>query len=166
MIYLYNTLTRKKEIFKPLKQKEVKIYTCGPTVYSYAHLGNLRTFLFEDILKRMLEHNGYKVVHTMNITDVGHLTSQADTGEDKIALAAKKERKTAWEIAEFYTNAFKNDLKLLNIKKPNKWIKATQTIKDQIKLIKILERQGYTYKIEDGVYFDTSKLKGYGRLWP
>jgi cysteinyl-tRNA synthetase len=166
MIHLRNTLTRKKEIFKPLRGKQVKIYTCGPTVYSYAHLGNLRTFLFEDVLKRMFEYNGYKVIHTMNITDVGHLTSQADTGEDKIALAAKKEKKTAWEIAEFYTKAFKNDLKLLNIKKPDKWIKATQTIKDQIALIKILEQKGYTYRISDGIYFDTSKLRTYGRLWP
>ena len=166
MLKLYNTLTRKKEVFKPIKDKIVKIYTCGPTVYSYTHLGNLRTFIFEDILKRVLKYNGYKVIHIMNITDVGHLTSQADTGEDKIELAAKKEKKTAWEIADFYTKAFKKDLKLLNIESPAKWIKATETIKDQINLIKILEKKGFTYKIKDGVYFDTSKLKTYGRLWP
>jgi cysteinyl-tRNA synthetase len=166
MLKLYNTLTRKKEIFKPLKGKRVGLYTCGPTVYYFAHIGNLRTYIFEDILKRVLEYNGYKVRHVMNITDVGHLTSDADTGEDKIELGAKRERKTAWEIAEFYTKAFKNDLKLLNIKEPNVWIKATETIADQINLIKILEKKGFTYKISDGIYFDTSKLKNYGRLWP
>jgi cysteinyl-tRNA synthetase len=166
MLKLYNTLTRKKEIFKPLKDKKVGLYTCGPTVYWFAHIGNLRTYIFEDILKRVLEYNGYKVKHVMNITDVGHLTSDADTGEDKIELGAKRERKSAWEIAEFYTKAFKNDLKLLNIKEPDVWVKATETIDDQIKLIKILEKKGFTYKISDGIYFDTSKLKNYGRLWP
>jgi len=165
MLKLYNTLTRKKERFRPQKKKEVGLYTCGPTVYWYAHIGNLRTYIFEDILKRVLEYNGYKVKHVMNITDVGHLTSDADTGEDKIELGAKKEKKTARQIANFYTRAFKKDLKLLNIKKPTIWVKATETIKDQINLIKILEKKGFTYKIEDGVYFDTSKLKIYGRLW-
>jgi cysteinyl-tRNA synthetase len=166
MLKLYNTLTRKKEVFRPLKDKKVGLYTCGPTVYWFAHIGNLRTYIFEDILKRVLEYNGYKVKHVMNITDVGHLTSDADTGEDKIELGAKREKKTAWEIAEFYTKAFKNDLKLLNIKEPDVWIKATETIDDQINLIKILEKKGFTYKISDGIYFDTSKLKSYGRLWP
>ena len=165
MLKLYNTLSRKKEVFKPIKKKKVGLYTCGPTVYSFAHIGNLRTYLFEDILKRVLEYNGYKVKHVMNITDVGHLTSQADTGEDKVELAARRERKSAWEIARFYTKAFKKDLKLLNIKEPDVWVRATQTIKDQIDLIKILEKKGFTYKIEDGIYFDTSKLKTYGRLW-
>jgi len=166
MLKLYNTLTRKKETFRPLKDKKVGLYTCGPTVYWFAHIGNLRTYLFEDILKRVLEYNDYKVKHLMNITDVGHLTSDADTGEDKIELAAKREKKTAWQIADFYTKTFKNDLKLLNIKEPDIWIKATDTIKDQINLIKILEKKGFAYKISDGVYFDTSKLKTYGRLWP
>jgi len=166
MLKFYNTLTRKKEIFKPIKDKKVGLYTCGPTVYFFAHIGNLRTYLFEDILKRVLEYNGLKVKHVMNITDVGHLTSDADTGEDKIELGAKRERKSALEIAEFYTEAFKKDLKRLNIKEPDIWVKATDTIKDQIDLIKILEKKGFTYKISDGVYFDTSKLKTYGRLWP
>jgi cysteinyl-tRNA synthetase len=166
MLKLYNTLTRKKEVFKSLKDKKVGLYTCGPTVYWFAHIGNLRTYIFEDILKRVLEYNGYKVKHVMNITDVGHLTSDADTGEDKIELGAKRERKSAWEIAEFYTKAFKEDLKKLNIKEPDVWIKATETIDDQINLIKILEKKGFTYKISDGIYFDTSKLKNYGRLWP
>jgi cysteinyl-tRNA synthetase len=166
MIKLYNTLSRKKESFKPLKKKEVGLYTCGPTVYWFAHIGNLRTYIFEDILKRVLEYNSFEVKHVMNITDVGHLTSDADTGEDKMELGAKRERKTAWEIAEFYTQAFKKDLKKLNIKTPDIWVKATDTIKDQIDLIKILEKKGFTYQISDGVYFDTSKLKTYGRLWP
>jgi cysteinyl-tRNA synthetase len=158
MLKLYNTLTRKKEIFKPLKNKKVGFYTCGPTVYFFAHIGNLRTYIFEDILKRVLEYNGFKVKHVMNITDVGHLTSDSDTGEDKVELGAKRERKTAWEIAEFYTKAFKNDLKLLNIKEPDVWVKATETIEDQINLIKILEKKGFTYKTSDGIYFDTSKI--------
>ena len=165
MLKLYNTLSRKKEIFKPLKDKKVGLYTCGPTVYWFAHIGNLRTYLFEDILKRVLEYNGYRVKHVMNITDVGHLTSDADTGEDKMEKGAKREKKTVWQIAEFYTKAFKKDLKLLNIKEPNVWIRATDTIKDQIKLIQVLEKKGFTYKISDGVYFNTSKLKKYGRLW-
>lgn len=166
MLRLYNTLTRKKEIFKPIKDKKVGLYTCGPTVYMTAHIGNLRTYIFEDILKRVLKYLGFKVKHVMNITDVGHLTSDSDYGEDKIEKAAKKERKTAWEIARFYENQFKKDIKLLNIQEPDVWVRATETIKDQIKFIKILERKGFTYKIEDGVYFDSSKLKNYGRLWP
>ncbi len=164
MLKFYNTLSRKKEIFKALKDKKVGLYTCGPTVYWYAHIGNLRTYIFEDLLRRVLEYNGYQVKHIMNITDVGHLTSESDTGEDKIEVSAKREKKTVWEIAEFYTKAFKKDLKLLNIKEPYAWIKATDTIKEQIDLIKILEAKGFAYVIEDGVYFDTSKLKDYGKL--
>ena len=165
MLKLQNTLTGKKEIFKPIKNGKVGLYTCGPTVYWYAHIGNLRTYLFEDILKRTLEYQEYKVNHTMNITDVGHLTSDADTGEDKLEKGAKREKKTAWEIADFYAKAFKKDLKLLNIKEPNIWVKATDTIDDQINLIKILEKKGFTYKIKDGIYFNTSKLKTYGRFF-
>lgn len=164
MLKLYNTLKRKKQTFKPLKDKKVGLYTCGPTVYWYAHIGNLRTYIFNDILKRVLEYNEYKVKHIMNITDVGHLTSDADIGEDKIELRAKKEKKTAWQIAEFYIKAFQKDIKALNIKSPDKWIKATDTIKEQIDLIKLLEKKGYTYQIEDGVYFNTSKIKDYGKL--
>jgi cysteinyl-tRNA synthetase len=164
MIKLYNTLNRKKETLKPIKKGKVGLYTCGPTVYWFAHIGNLRTFLFEDVLKRVLEYNGYKVRHIMNITDVGHLTSDADVGEDKMEKGAKREKKTVWQVAEFYTKAFKKDLKRLNILPPDHWIKATQTIKDQIVLIKTLEEKGFTYKTSDGIYFDTSKLKTYGRL--
>lgn len=166
MIYLYNNLTRKKEIFKPIKKNEVGLYTCGPTTYWFAHIGNLRTYIFEDILKRVLIYNGYKVKHVMNITDVGHLASDQDVGEDKIILAAKREKRRAKEISRFYEKIFKKDLKLLNIKPPTIWVRATETIKDQISLIKILEKKGFTYTLEDGVYFDTSKLKKYGRLWP
>ncbi|HLD12998.1 MAG TPA: cysteine--tRNA ligase [Candidatus Nanoarchaeia archaeon] len=165
MLRLYNTLTRKKEEFKPLKKKEVGLYTCGPTVYFYAHIGNFRTYIFEDLLRRTLEFNYYKVKHVMNITDVGHLTSNADTGEDKIEQEAKKEGKTAWDIAEYYTQAFQLDMRLLNIQPPTIWCKATEHIKEQIELIQQLEKKGYTYIIErDGVYFDTSKFKNYGKL--
>lgn len=113
MLKIYNTLSRKKETFKALKNKKVGLYTCGPTVYLFAHIGNLRTYLFEDILKRTLQYNNYKVKHIMNITDVGHLTSDADTGEDKMEKGAKRERKTVWEVAQFYTKVFKKDLKKL-----------------------------------------------------
>ena len=134
MLKLYNTLTRKKEVFKPIK-KLVGIYTCGPTVYNYAHIGNLRTYIFEDILKRVLLFNNYKIKHVMNITDVGHLTSDSDTGEDKLEIGAKREKKTVWEIAEFYTKTFKTDIKELNILKPDIWCKATDYIKEQIDLM-------------------------------
>jgi cysteinyl-tRNA synthetase len=161
---LKNTLSRKKEDFNPIKDKTVGIYTCGPTVYWFAHVGNLRTYVFEDILKRVLEYNGYKVNHVMNITDVGHLTSDADTGEDKMEKGAKREGKTAWEIAESYTKAFQKDLGLLNIEPPTVLVRATDTIKEQIDLIKTLEEKGFTYKITDGIYFDTSKISDYGKL--
>ncbi len=163
-LYLYNTIARKKEEFKPVKKGEVGLYTCGPTVYDYAHIGNLRTYIFEDILKRVLVYNGYEVKHVMNITDVGHLTGDRDMGEDKLEKGAKREGKTAWEIAEFYAKAFKNDLKSLNIIEPNIWCKATDYIAEQIELIKILEKKGYTYKISDGIYFNTSKFKDYTKL--
>ncbi len=165
-IKLYNSLGCQIQEFQPLKDKQVGLYTCGPTVYWYAHLGNLRTYVFEDILKRVLEFNGLKVKHVMNITDVGHLTSDADQGEDKLEKGAARENKTVWEIAQFYTEAFINDLKTLNIIMPDVLVKATDTIKEQIELIRELEKKGYTYKIEDGIYFDTSKLPTYGALWP
>ncbi|MCK5510339.1 cysteine--tRNA ligase [Candidatus Parcubacteria bacterium] len=163
-IYLYNTLTRKKEEFEPIDKSEVGLYACGPTVYNYAHIGNLRTYIFEDILKRVLEYNGYKVKHVMNITDVGHLTGDGDMGEDKLEKGSKREGKTAWEIAEFYTKAFKSDLKKLNIIEPDIWCKATEYIQKQIDLIKILEKKGFTYEISDGIYYDTSKFEDYNKL--
>jgi len=161
---IYNTLNRKKEIFKPIHKNWVGIYTCGPTVYSYQHIGNLRSYIFADTLKRILLYNGYKVKHVMNITDVGHLTSDADTGEDKIEKAAKKEQKTAKEVTNYYWQIFRGDFKKLNIIEPNIWCKATEHIKEQIELIKKLEKKGYTYKTNDGIYFDTLKLKNYGEL--
>jgi len=164
MIKLYNTLTRKKEAFKPIKKDQVGIYTCGPTVYSYQHIGNLRSYIYPDILKRALLYNNYKVKHIINITDVGHLTSDSDTGEDKMEKAAKKEGKTAEQIAEFYFKAFESDLNKLNVLPPTKWTKATAHIKEQIALIKKLESKGYTYKTSDGVYFNSSKFKTYGEL--
>lgn len=160
----YNTLSRKLEDFNPLNPPNVGLYTCGPTVYMYAHIGNLRTYIFEDILKRVLLANNYKVNHVMNITDVGHLTSDADTGEDKLEKEATKENKDAWEIAAFYTVAFQKDLEELNILPPDIWCKATDHIPEQIKLVEKLEAKGFTYKAEDGIYFDTSKLSDYGKL--
>jgi cysteinyl-tRNA synthetase len=163
-IRLYNTLSRKTEDFQPIKKGRANIYACGPTVYNYAHIGNLRTYIFEDILKRVLQYNNYKVQHIMNITDVGHLTSDGDQGEDKMEKGAIREGKTAWQIAKFYTAAFKKDLKDLNILPPNKFPKATDNMKEQIDLIKKLEQKGFTYKTSDGIYFDTAKLKDYGKL--
>ena len=161
---LYNTLTRKKENFRPIKKSNVGLYTCGPTVYDYAHIGNLRTYIFEDLLKRILYFNKFKVKHVMNITDVGHLVSDADTGEDKMEKGAKREGKSVWDIAEFYTKHFLNDIKELNIIKSDILCKATDHIKEQLNMIYELEKKGFTYTIDDGVYFDTSKLKDYGKL--
>ncbi len=163
-LYLFNSLTRRKEVFSPIKPGKVGLYTCGPTVYNHAHIGNLRTYLFEDVLKRVLHYNGYKVKHIMNITDVGHLTGDRDMGEDKMEEGAKREGKNAWDIAAFYTEAFKNDIKSLNILNPTLWCKATDTIPQQIALIQTLEQKGYTYRIKDGIYFDTSKFKDYTKL--
>src|SRR3989339_1692896 len=164
MFSLYNTLHHKKEDFKPLKTGKVGLYTCGPTVYNYAHIGNLRTYVFEDVLKRSLLFLGYKVKHVMNITDVGHLTSDADTGEDKMEKGAKREGKTAWDIARFYTEAFEHDIAELNILPPDIYCRATDYIKEQIALIKKLEKKGFTYKTSDGIYFDTAKFPDYGKM--
>ncbi|HLC50869.1 MAG TPA: cysteine--tRNA ligase, partial [archaeon] len=160
---LFNTRGRKLMEFKPIKGKQVDLYTCGITAYSYAHIGNLRTYIFEDILKRALLYRGFKVKHVMNVTDVGHLTSDADTGEDKVEKSARKEGKTAWEISEFYAKAFFQDIEKLNTLKPDIVCKATDHIKEQIELIKALEKKSLTYRIDDGIYFDTSKFKDYGR---
>ncbi|MGD2269231.1 MAG: cysteine--tRNA ligase [Desulfobacterales bacterium] len=163
-LILYNTLTRSKEEFKPIQADLVGLYTCGPTVYNYAHIGNLRTYIFEDILKRVLLYNGFRVRHVMNITDVGHLTGDRDMGQDKIEKGAAREGKSAWDIAEFYTRAFMQDIAQLNILPPDIWCKATDTIPEQIRLVRILEERGYTYKTADGIYFDTSKVKNYAQL--
>ena len=163
-LYFYNTLTRQKEEFYSIKPGEVGLYTCGPTVYNYAHIGNLRTYIFEDILKRVLIYNGYHVKHVMNITDVGHLSGDRDMGEDKMEQGAAREGKSAWDIADYYTQAFKKDIARLNIVDPDIWVKATDTLPEQIALVKRLEEKGYTYRTADGIYFDTSKFKDYTKL--
>ncbi|MBI4084556.1 MAG: cysteine--tRNA ligase [Candidatus Levybacteria bacterium] len=168
MLKLYNSLSRKIEDFKPLNPPLVTMYTCGPTVYDFAHIGNFRTYTTADLLVRTLQYNNFAVKYVMNLTDVGHLTGDnlgdADTGEDRMEKSAKKEGKTAWEIAEFYTDAFLKDYDLLHLTKPELFVKATDHIKEQIELIKRLEEEGYTYTTSDGVYFDTSRLKDYGKL--
>lgn len=161
---LYNTLTKKEEKFVPIANKEVKMYTCGPTVYHYAHIGNLRTYICEDILEKSLNYLGYNVNRVMNITDVGHLSSDADTGEDKMVKGAKREHKTVLEIADYYTKCFKNDCEKLNIKWPDTVIPATSLIEDYIKFIENLIEKGYAYITNGNVYFDTSKVKDYYKL--
>ncbi|MDJ0884496.1 MAG: cysteine--tRNA ligase [Desulfobacterales bacterium] len=163
-LFLYNSLTRRKERFQPLTPGQVGLYTCGPTVYNYAHIGNLRTYLFEDVLKRALAYNGYTVKHVMNITDVGHLTGDRDMGRDKLEEGARREGKTAWEIAAYYTAAFRQDMERLNILEPSIWCKATDTIPEQIALIQTLEEKGYTYRTRDGIYFDTARFPDYTKL--
>lgn len=163
-IELYDTYTRTLREFVPLKPQQVGMYACGPTVYDYAHIGNLRTYIFEDVLRRTLEMAGYQVNHVVNITDVGHLTSDADTGEDKMEKGAQRTGKSAWEIAELYTRAFRSDLQRLNILEPTTWCRATDHIKEQVQDIVAIEKAGFTYITSDGVYFDTSKLDQYGYL--
>ena len=163
--WVYNTLTKKIDEFVPINKGEVKMYSCGPTVYDYAHIGHARTYVNTDVLRRVLEYLGFKVYQVMNITDVGHLVSDADTGEDKVEKKAKKEGKSTWEIAEFYTRHFLWMLDELNIKRPWQMPKATDHIKEMIRVVKQLEEKGYTYTIEgDGIYFNTAKLADYGKL--
>ncbi len=164
MLRLYNTMTRRNDPFQPLEDGKVGLYTCGPTVYNFAHLGNLRTYLFEDYLRRVLELDGYEVTHVMNVTDVGHLVSDSDTGEDKMAVGAAREGVSAYEIADRYWQAFRDDLKRLHILEPSRWCKATDHIQEQIDLASRLEEAGFTYHIDDGIYFDTKKLVDYGKL--
>ena len=163
-LHLYDTWTRSVREFTPLKPGEVGLYTCGPTVYNYAHIGNLRTYLFEDGLVRTLRLNGYRVNHVMNITDVGHLVSDGDDGEDKMEAGSRRTGQTAWTIAALYTDAFRADLKSLNITEPNIWCKATDHIAEQISFIQEIEKKGYVYRTSDGIYFDTSKQPSYGYL--
>jgi len=161
---VYNTLTRRKEALAPVEPGKIRLYTCGPTVYDYAHIGNLRTYVFEDVLKRAMLLCGYEVRHVMNVTDVGHLVSDADEGEDKMAVGARREGKTVGEIADFYLESFRDDLSRLNIIEPDVWCKATEHIAEQIDLVRSLAEKGFTYLTDDGVYFDTSKLDDYGKL--
>jgi len=161
---LYNTLTRKKEEFKPINEKEIRMYSCGPTVYYFAHIGNLRAYLFMDNLRRILKYNGYNLKHVMNITDVGHLVSDADEGEDKMMKAAKRENKNPFEIAQFYMDAFLADIDKLNVDRPEIIARATEHIDVMEEYVKKIIDNGYTYQTEDTVYFDTSKLDKYGVL--
>jgi len=161
---LYNTLTKKIENFTPLNPPTVTFYTCGPTVYDYTHIGHMRTYTNNDLLKRTLTYLGYKVKHVMNITDVGHLTGDDDTGEDKLEKGAKKSKKTVWEVAAFFTDYFFKTTDALNILRPDIVCPATDHIKDMIEMIKKLEEKGFTYKTKEAVYFDVSKFKDYGKL--
>ncbi|MDR2174096.1 MAG: cysteine--tRNA ligase [Burkholderiales bacterium] len=162
---LYDNYTRLLRPFEPLHPDgEVGLYTCGPTVYDYQHIGNYRTFLFEDTLKRVLRWNGYPVRHVMNITDVGHLTSDADSGEDKMEKGARRTGKTAWEIAQLYTDAFLDDLDKLGIEMPTVLCRATDHIQEQIAFVADLEKKEFTYRTSDGIYFDTGKQESYGYL--
>ncbi len=164
MLRLYNTLTHKIEEFKPINPSNVGYYSCGPTVYDFAHIGHARTYIFADVLQRVLEFNSYKVKRVMNITDVGHLTSDADVGEDKMEKGAAREKKTVWEIAKYYTDDFMKMLQKLNIKTPEIICKATDHIAPMIYIIEALAKKGFTYQIADGIYFDTSKFADYGKL--
>ena len=160
-IKLYNTLTREKEEFKPLEDNTVRIYSCGPTVYSYAHIGNFRAYIFMDTLRRILKYNGYKLKHVMNITDVGHLESDADEGEDKMEKAARKENKNPYEIAKYYSDIFFKDMKRLNIDEPEIIAKATEHIPEMLKFVEGLVKNGYAYETSKGIYFDITKLDKY-----
>ena len=163
-VILYNTLTKQKEIFKPIEDKRAKIYSCGPTVYYYAHIGNLRAYLFMDTLRRVLKYNGYELTHAMNITDVGHLVSDADEGEDKMMKAAKRENKNPYEIASFYMEKFLADIDMLNIERPEIICRATEHIKEMEQYVQKIIENGYTYETKNTIYFDTSKLDKYGIL--
>ncbi|MDR3186385.1 MAG: cysteine--tRNA ligase [Christensenellaceae bacterium] len=164
MLKLYNTLTRRKQEFIPINASEVLMYTCGPTVYNYAHIGNLRTYVFMDLLRRSLHYEGYTIKGVMNITDVGHLMSDSDTGEDKMEMASREQRKSPLEIAAFYTDVFFADLKKLNINRPEIIAKATDHIKEMIAYTKSLLDSGYAYETSDAIYFDISKFPRYGML--
>ncbi len=164
MLKLYNTLSRKKQIFKPLRDKKVGLYACGPTVYDYDHLGHAWMYTQTDVLRRVLEYNGYKVKHVMNITDVGHLESDADTGEDKIEKSAREKKKSVWEIANYYTKIYLANRKKLNLLEPHIVCKATDHIKEMIGLVEKLVKKDYAYKIDDGIYFGVKKFKKYGQL--
>ena len=161
---LYNSMTNTIEDFKPIKEGEVSIYTCGPTVYFYAHIGNLRTYVSEDILVRTLEYMGYDVKRAMNITDVGHIVGDADEGEDKMLQGAKREKKTVWDIAKYYTDVFFEDFDSLNLKRPTYVSRATDHIDDYIEFIETLEKKGHTYRGGGNVYFDVSTFPEYNKL--
>ena len=163
-IYFYNTLTKSKDKFEPINKEEVRMYSCGPTVYKDASIGNMRTYIMNDLIRRVLKYNGYKIKHTMNITDVGHLVSDADEGEDKMLKSAREMQKTPYEIAKYYTKLFMNDLEKLNVETPEVVCKATDHIEDMIKYVQKLLENGYAYETSTAIYFDVSKLDEYGIL--
>lgn len=163
-IYFYNTLTKQKDLFKPIEEGKVKIYSCGPTVYKYATIGNMRTNLLNDTLRRVLKYNGYELKHVMNITDVGHLVSDGDEGEDKMLKSAREEHKSPLEIAEHYTKLFFRDLERLNIETPEVVCKATDHIKEMLEMVQKIMKNGYAYETSTAIYFDVSKLDKYGIL--
>lgn len=163
-LYLYNTKTRQKDKFLAKREKKVGLYTCGPTVYNYAHIGNLKTYIFSDILKRVLIYNGYEVNHVMNITDVGHLLSDADEGEDRMVLSAEREKKTPYEIAQYYTDVFFRHMEEINVLAPSIACRATDHIEEMIEFVQVLMEKGLAYEISDGLYFDISKFPDYGKL--
>src|SRR3989338_7293280 len=164
MLKIYNTLAKKNEELKPLNPPLVNMYTCGPTVYDFQHIGHMRRYVGDDILIRALEFNNYRVKQVMNITDVGHLTSDSDTGEDKMEKGARKFGMSVWDIAKKFEKQFFNSMDALNISRPDVLLHAADYIQEQILFIQVLEQKGYTYKIEDGVYFDTSRVKYYNKL--
>jgi cysteinyl-tRNA synthetase len=165
-MYLYNTATHKIEKFQPLKPPLVTYYTCGPTVYDYTHIGHMRTYVNNDLLKRALNYLGHQVKHVMNITDVGHLTGDDDRGEDKLEKGAKKQKKTVWEVAKFFTDYFFDTMDQLNIIRPDIVCSATDHVSIMVQIIELLQRKGFTYETEEAIYFDTAKFKNYGRLNP
>lgn len=168
---IHNTLTRQTEDFNPIEPDEVKLYTCGPTVYDFAHIGNLRSFVFDDTLRRTLQTAGYKVKHVMNITDVGHLSDDADEGDDKLEKGAQRESKSVWEVADYYINAFVKDMAALNVLPPNgygsdkgPYARATDFIKEQLEIVQILMDKSFAYQTDHAIYFDVAKLDDYGKL--
>jgi cysteinyl-tRNA synthetase len=164
-LVLYDNYQRSLREFAPLDPEgQVGLYTCGPTVYDYQHIGNYRTFLFEDLLKRALEWNGCRVRHVMNITDVGHLTSDMDEGEDKLELASQREGRSVWDIAQYYTDVFLEHLGQLRVRPPTRWAKATDHIAEMIDFARVLDEKGFAYRLDSGLYFDTSKVPDYGKL--
>ena len=163
-IYFYNTLTKSKDKFEPINKEEVRMYSCGPTVYKDASIGNMRTYIMNDLIRRVLKYNGYKIKHVMNITDVGHLVSDADEGEDKMLKSAREMQKSPYEIAKYYTKLFMDDLEKLNVETPEVVCKATDHIEDMIKYVQKLLENGYAYETSTAIYFDVSKLDEYGIL--
>jgi cysteinyl-tRNA synthetase len=163
-VKLMNSDGRLLQDFLPLVEGQVGMYCCGPTVYNYAHIGNMRAYTFEDILRRTLEYAGYKVNHVMNVTDVGHLTGDGDDGEDKMIKSAREQGMTVWDIAQHFTDAFFKDSERLNIKRPLQVCKATDHIQDMIDMIKTLEDKGFTYVADGNVYFNTANFPEYGRM--